>query len=85
MQGIEGAKAYPVAPNATVILLDSTEQTMYVKNADTTGRPTITVYDYLERNVGKDTTTENKTADFVTRDELYTILDGFEKKEQDNE
>lgn len=84
VQGIEGAKAYPIAPNANVMLMDSNEQVFYIKSADATGRPTVTLYDYKERKVGDDTTTQNKTADFVTRDELYTILADFEKKEKDN-
>ena len=37
VQGIEGAKAYPVAPNAVVELWDSESQTIYIKSADRTG------------------------------------------------
>lgn len=85
VQGIEGAKAYPVAPNANVLLLDSNEQTMYVKSADATGRPTVTVYDYEERKVGNSTTTDTNTAHFVTKDELTEILNGFVRKENGNE
>ena len=85
VQGIEGAKSYPVAPNATVMLMDSNENTFYIKNADATGRPTVTLYDFQERKVGKDTTEQNKTADFVTKEELYAILDGFVKKGESDE
>ena len=85
VQGIEGAKAYPVAPNANVMLMDSSDNTFYIKSADATGRPTISLYDYKERKVGNDTTTQNKTADFVTKEELYTILNGFVKKGESDE
>ena len=85
VQGIEGAKAYPVAPNANVMLMDSSANTFYIKSADATGRPTISLYDYEERKVGNDTTTQNKTADFVTKGELYAILGGFVKKGESDE
>lgn len=85
VQGIEGAKAYPIAPNATVMLMDSNDQTFYIKSADATGRPTVTLYDYKERKVGKDTTEENKTAEIVTMDKLYEILANYKRKEKDDE
>ena len=85
VQGIEGAKAYPVAPNANVMLMDSSANTFYIKSADATGRPTISLYDYEERKAGNDTTTQNKTADFVTKEELYAILGGFVKKGESDE
>lgn len=85
VQGIEGAKAYPVAPNANVMLMDSSANTFYIKSADATGRPTISLYDYEERKVGNDTTTQNKTADYVTKEELYAILGGFVKKGESDE
>lgn len=85
VQGIEGAKAYPIAPNANVMLMDSSANTFYIKSADATGRPTISLYDYEERKVGNDATTQNKTADFVTKEELYAILGGFVKKGESDE
>lgn len=85
VQGIEGAKAYPVAPNANVMLMDSSANTFYIKSADATGRPTISLYDYEERKMVNDTTTQNKTADFVTKEELYAILNGFVKKGESDE
>ena len=85
VQGIEGAKAYPVAPNANVMLMDSTGDVFYIKSADATGKPTISVYDYKERRVGKDTTTDKKDAQIVTMDELTEILKGYEKKVTEDE
>ena len=85
VQGIEGAKAYPVAPNANVMLMDSGSDTFYIKGADATGRPTISVYDYKERKAGNDTTTDTNTAHFVTKDELTAILSGFVRKENGDE
>lgn len=39
VQGVAGAKAYFVAPNATVVLWDTESPTLYVKSADATGKP----------------------------------------------
>lgn len=39
VQGVAGAKAYFVAPNATVVLWDTENPTLYVKSADATGKP----------------------------------------------
>lgn len=85
VQGIEGAKAYPVAPNANVMLMDSSANTFYIKSADATGRPTISLYDYEERKVGNSSTADENTANFVTKDELKEILSGFVKKGEDDE
>lgn len=50
VQGRAGAEAYPVAPGASVMLMDSNEAVLYVKSADNTGRPLpLKVYDLVER------------------------------------
>ena len=38
-QGEEAAKAYPVAPGNTIVLIDSDKPIMYMKTADLSGRP----------------------------------------------
>lgn len=39
VQGPEGGKAYPVAPNKTVLMQDSNGEYIYKKRADKDGRP----------------------------------------------
>lgn len=52
VQGIEGAKAYPVAPGATALLMDSDGSCFYLKTADTSGMPMpLRVFDFTERAV----------------------------------
>ena len=48
-QGLEGAKAYLVAPNTTVTLWDSESPTIYVKTADANGVPSMRILDFTER------------------------------------
>ena len=39
VQGEAAAKSYPVAPNTTVMLLDSENSTFYLKTSDASGMP----------------------------------------------
>ena len=50
MQGIEAARAYPVAPNGQVVLFDSEQQCIYLKTADAQGRPSMRILDYTIRS-----------------------------------
>ncbi len=48
VQGEVGAKAYPVAPGNSVLLMDSDGQYFYIKTADMTGMPSLRRYSYQE-------------------------------------
>ena len=50
VSGEREAQMYPVAPNNAVTLWSQTESVVYVKQADATGKPTIKVYDLVERD-----------------------------------
>ena len=49
VQGESGAKSYLVAPNSTVTLWDSESPTIYIKSADSSGIPSMRIFDYTER------------------------------------
>ena len=49
VQGEAGAKSYLVAPNKTVPLWDSENQTIYLKSADASGMPSMKILDYTIR------------------------------------
>jgi hypothetical protein len=50
VQGEAGAKSYLVAPNATVMLMDSEGDRFYLKSADASGMPLpLRIFDYKER------------------------------------
>lgn len=63
--GDREAAAYPVAPNNAVALWSQSEPVVYLKQADATGKPSMKVYDLVERTIQK---TEERT--FVTREEF---------------
>ena len=48
VQGIEAAKSYMVAPNTTVLLMDSESQRFYLKTSDASGMPMLRVCEYTE-------------------------------------
>lgn len=77
VQGEAGAKSYLVAPNTTVQLWDSENQTIYLKSADGSGMPSMKVLDYKIREAvqpmqqAQAMSQQSAPApDYVTRDEL---------------
>lgn len=49
VQGEAGAKSYLVAPNTTVMLMDSETQRFYLKSSDASGMPLpLRVFEYTE-------------------------------------
>lgn len=46
--GIDGAKAYQMMPNSTVVLFDGGEDLFYLKSTDGAGFPTIRVFRFEE-------------------------------------
>ena len=50
VQGEAGAKSFLVAPNSSVLLMDSEQSVFYLKSADQAGMPLpLRVFDYTER------------------------------------
>lgn len=74
VQGEAGAKSYLVAPNTSVDLWDSEKMVIYVKAADASGVPSMTVIDYTFRD------TKPEKPEFVTRDELIELKSYFDSK-----
>lgn len=81
VQGEAGAKSWAVAPNKSVMLMDSESNTFYIKSSDSSGMPMpLRIFDYTERTPQQ---TQNQvvqhhdidTSKFVTWDELNKKLD----------
>ncbi len=50
VQGESGAKSYLVAPNTTVLLMDSESQRFYLKSSDASGMPLpLRIFEYTEK------------------------------------
>lgn len=71
VQGEEGAKAYMVAPGASVLLMDSESSSFYIKSTDASGMPQpLRIFDYTERTAAK---VPVVSADYVTREEFDAL------------
>lgn len=76
VQGLEAAKAYPVAPGNQVLLFDSDAPVFYIKHADQTGRPLpLEIYDFKKRE-SVETLPDVKVTytDFATKDDVRAII-----------
>lgn len=71
VQGEGGAKSYLVAPNSTVLLMDSDDAVFYLKSADSAGLPTLRTFSYveIESNQNKQKSKEVQK-EFVDREEF---------------
>lgn len=73
VQGENAARSYLVAPNSTVLLMDSDASRFYLKSADNAGMPNLRTFEYSEvlPNAPQATQTAPESLDdkYVTRDE----------------
>ena len=88
VSGEQEARSWIVAPNAAVALWDSTAPTVYLKQADASGKPTLKVYDLVERLASAPDTQKAPAAEYVTRKEfdalaaLVSEMKGKKRKEE---
>ena len=68
VSGMQEASMYPVAPNNAVALWEQSGKVIYLKQADATGKPTIKVYDLVERTEEAPAQTE-----FATKADLGAV------------
>lgn len=64
------ARGYLIAPNSAVALWDSTAPTVYLKQADASGKPTLKIYDLVERAETASNAPQKQGVEFVTREEF---------------
>ena len=77
ISGMQEAQMYPVAPNNAVALWENSGKTIYLKQADATGKPTMRIYDLVERTETSSSAGahDEKAPNYVTKDELGTIVE----------
>ena len=85
VSGEVGAKSYLVAPNSTVLLMDSDSSRFYLKSADNAGMPSLRIFEYSEVTNAPTTPVnapnfdENVLHDkFVTREEYEGLKRQYE-------
>ena len=71
VSGEVGAKSYLVAPNSTVLLMDSDDAVFYLKSADIAGLPTLRTFSYVEIESNQNKQKSNEVQkEFVDREEF---------------
>jgi len=77
VQGEAGAKAYPVAPGNSVLLMDSESECFYIKTTDSSGIPMpLRAFSYTEIVQTQQEPTQNNTVDtskFATQDDVNNL------------
>lgn len=80
VQGESGAKSYLVAPNATVMLMDSEGERFYLKSADASGMPLpLRIFDYKERQNASVSDFKAPTSDFSDLDDKFVTRKEFDE------
>ena len=85
---INEAANYLVAPNSAVQLWDKNSPCVYLKTADAAGKPTMQIFDLVERKQQTQTAAQSAEADFVKRsefDELRKAVDALTAKKAESE
>lgn len=88
------ARNWMIAPNSAVALWDSAAPIVYLKQADASGKPSLTIYDLVERVKTSSAPVKNHSVDgdYVTRAEFDALVAAVGRlqsetnaKEADNE
>ena len=80
VQGESGAKSYLVAPNATVMLMDSEGDRFYLKSADASGMPLpLRVFEYKEIGNAPRSDFNAATNDFSIFGDKFVTREEFEQ------
>lgn len=71
------AAMYPIAPNNAVALWDSASPSIYLKQADASGKPSMKIYDLVERTETPAEAANEKDAKvpaYATKEELGAVV-----------
>lgn len=79
VNGVEGAKAYQLSPNSSVLLMDSDNSKFYVKSTDSLGVAKLSCYTFTEEDLNKPA--PDSTADSgETTKQILDVLEGLNSK-----
>lgn len=85
VNGNAEADAYPIAPNNAVTLWDRNRPVVYFKQADASGKPSMKVYDLVERtetqSLAQDVKsyTETKNLNYATLESVTALEESVDK------
>ena len=73
VQSEQEALNFLVAPNSAVTLWDSNFPVVYLKQADASGKPSMKIYDLVERNSRPAQAPVTPPVEYATKDELAAL------------
>lgn len=80
VQGIEGAKAWQLAPNSNVLLMDSEmDGRFYIKTSDNIGMCSMRTFEYHEV-LDEPTKQKMDLSEYVRKDELRDLILGIKNE-----
>lgn len=88
VQGEAGAKAYPVAPGTSMLLMDSEREQFYLKSTDMSGMPMpLRLFTYKEvvQSTEPASKSEIDLSRYITRDELENRLNALKTASNERE
>ena len=78
VNGIEGAKNYPLSPGSTIALFDADSDTMFIKSMDAGGFPSIRTFTFMETTSNPADTTESRLSNLESEiANIKEALNGF--------
>ena len=78
VSGEVGAKSYLVAPNSTVLLMDSDASRFYLKSADQSGMPSLRIFEYTEVQNTPQTSVNAPNSDLKELDSKYVTREEYD-------
>ena len=75
--GLESAKAYPLYPGRTLMLMDSESPRFFIKTVDNNGYATLKAYTFQEEAIATPMPTNSSGSEFVTKEQLSAAVDGL--------
>lgn len=76
ISGEQEAAMFPIAPNNAVALWSKDGKTIYLKSADATGKPTMRIYDLVERSQNASdgsSAADSKLPAYAMKDDLVAV------------
>ena len=86
VSGLAEAQAFPVCANSAVALWENSGKTVFLKSSDATGKPSLRIYDLVERTESADTgigRSDEKTLDYATKSDIEAITETVRKALED--
>lgn len=71
----QDAAMFPIAPNSAVALWDKSAPSVYLKKSDMTGRPSMVIYDLVERREQPAKQNTEQGVPYATKTDLKDVLD----------